>query len=62
MTAYARGGGDESHLYENSKFVKAKKVAVEKLPDMPGQAEKLKFGRERIVEVIKPEDSDEDAI
>ena len=49
-------------MYENSKLVKAKRVAVEKLPDMPGQAEKMKFGRERIVEVVKPEDSEEEAI
>ena len=60
VTAYARGGGGDSHLYEDGKFVKAKRVGVEKLPDMPGQAEKMKFGRERIVEVIKPEDSEEE--
>ena len=29
---------------------------------MPGQAEKMKFGRERIVEVIKPEDSEGETI
>jgi hypothetical protein len=50
--------GEDSQLYDGEKgYIKAKKVAVEGLPAMPGAAQKMGFsGRSHVSEIIKGED------
>lgn len=44
---------DEGHIYEGNKFIKANRVVVEKLPDMPGATQRMAFENETLVEVVR---------